>query len=92
MPATAAAGYQWTLDASTSPVLELPAPPELAVISKVAPTPFRPGGEGVGSAGVQRWTVTARIAGRAMLALTYSRPWEGESSALDRFRVTIDVS
>jgi len=80
LPGNPAAGYQWTLES-----------PEGDTVS-VAPSGFQPAGAGVGSGGVEGWTITARAGGTASLSFKNWRPWAGESSVVDRFAMTIAVA
>lgn len=45
-----------------------------------------------GSAGVREFRFRAKAAGNARLELKHWREWEGESSVLERFALTIEIS
>ena len=45
----------------------------------------------IGSGGVATWTLRAAAAGTSTIRLKRWRPWEGDSSVLDRFAVTVQV-
>jgi inhibitor of cysteine peptidase len=80
LPDNPAAGYQWAIDGREDAALT------------AASSEFKPSGAGVGGGGIETWTLTARAAGRTALMLKCWRPWEGESSVVDRFAVTIEVA
>ena len=45
----------------------------------------------VGSGGVERWMLRARLPGTARIELKRLRPWEGDRSIVERFNVTLSI-
>ncbi|MEB3318910.1 MAG: protease inhibitor I42 family protein [Cyanobacteriota bacterium] len=87
LPETPTTGYRWTLDS---------APSNLVIGEGV----FTASGEGtlpppqsaLGGSGERRWVIQAKTAGRATLTLQRWRDWEGESSVVERYGVTLTIS
>lgn len=46
----------------------------------------------VGSGGVERWMLRARLAGTTRIELKRFRPWEGDRSIVERFKVTLSIA
>ena len=80
LPSNATAGYRWTFDDAANDIVD------------VVSIGYETSGSGVGSAGTETWTIHARTPGRAVVTGKYWRPWEGDSSIVERFAVTIDVA
>ncbi len=73
-------GYSWTIDKTDTTILAL---------QRETYTPS-PGGL-VGSGGTTVFTFTAQHPGTVQLQLKYWRSWEGDSSIIKRYDVTIQV-
>ena len=80
LPSNAAAGYRWTCDVQENDVVA------------VEPAEYRSSHTAVGSAGDETWMIRPRGKGRAVLHWRYWRPWEGESSVIERFELTVDAA
>lgn len=79
LPENPTTGYVWALDSVDSTLLETGAPA------------FHGGGAGVGTGGEKTWTLAARAPGRTRVALKRWRHWEGDTSIVERFAVTLDI-
>ena len=79
LPENRTTGYRWDLEEEDRGLLET----REAEGSDVSPA--------VGSGGRARWIVRAIAPGTSRLRLKRWRPWEGESSTVERFELTIRV-
>lgn len=81
LPETPTSGYRWQVDAF-----------DPAVLKPAGDAFLPPAGPGMGGRGIRelRFAVVGRYASGVKLALR--RPWEGESSAVERFEATIDAT
>ena len=52
---------------------------------------YEPAGTAPGSGGVDRWTLRARSPGKTRLELKRFRPWGGDHSIVERFKITLDI-
>ena len=73
-------GYRWAIDRSDSTILALQS-------SDFAALP----GAGIGGGGTRTFTFKAEKAGAVHLQLKHWRSWEGDSSIVVRYDVTIQV-
>ncbi len=73
-------GYRWAVDKTDDEILTLQN-------SGFSPTP----GAGVGGGGSRTFTFKAKKPGSVHLQLKLLRAWEGDSSIIDRYDVTIQV-
>jgi len=80
LPSNATAGYRWACDVEENDVVV------------VEPAQYRSSSSAVGSAGEETWMIRARGKGRVVLHWKYWRPFEGNSSVIERFEVTVDVA
>jgi inhibitor of cysteine peptidase len=80
LPETPTTGYRWTID-STPPYLVIKEGEFSAVSS---PT--------IGGGGERRWVIQAKTTGSATLTLKRWRDWEGESSVVERYQVTLSIT
>jgi inhibitor of cysteine peptidase len=80
LPENPTTGYRWAIDQTDATILEA----QGSTFSSM------PGG-GVGNGGTRTFTFTARQPGTAHLQLKLLRAWQGDSSIIDRFDVTIQV-
>lgn len=74
-------GFQWAIDSSPDPLLLLTASQYLS--------PSQPGL--IGGGGQRILTLQAHKAGTEKLQIKLWRAWEGDSSIIDRFAVTVEV-
>lgn len=79
LPETPTSGYRWTLQS---------APPILAI----SEAEFTPRLTGLGGGGERRWLIQARTTGMGTLSLKRWRDWEGESSVMERYQVTFQIT
>lgn len=79
LPENPTTGYAWALDSIDSTLLEAGAPA------------YHGAGAGLGTGGEKTWTLTARAPGRTRVALKRWRHWEGDTSIVERFAVTLDI-
>ena len=79
LPENSAAGYRWSV-ASLDET-------RVAVTSQR----YQATSTAVGSAGMALWTLTAKAAGTAHVALKKSRPWEPAEAATERFEVDLHI-
>jgi len=79
LPSNPTSGYRWVSDDPDGDTMD------------VTSSGFQPSGPGVGTGGVETWTIHARAVGRARVSFRYWRPWAGESSVVERFAVTVAV-
>jgi inhibitor of cysteine peptidase len=80
LPENPTTGYRWAIDQTDENML-------------IAQTPTfssTPGGA-IGSGGTRTFTFTAKQPGTAHLQLKLLRAWQGDSSIIDRYDVTIQV-
>lgn len=80
LSANATTGYSWAIDKTDTSVL---------AFQRETYTPY-PGG-GIGSGGTAVFMFTAQHPGTVHLQLKYWRSWEGDSSIVKRYDVTIQV-
>jgi inhibitor of cysteine peptidase len=80
LPENPTTGYRWALDGRPGPAIRLD-----------AGTYMQGEGGGVGSAGSRVFHVTVATAGSSEISLKRWREWEGETSVVERFSVTIVV-
>jgi inhibitor of cysteine peptidase len=80
LSSNSSSGYRWTFDDPPADIIE------------IVPGGYETSGPGFGTGGNETWTIRARKEGRAVLAAKYWRPWEGESSVIERFAITLDVA
>jgi inhibitor of cysteine peptidase len=52
---------------------------------------YEPSSRAIGSGGAATWTLHAAAAGTSTIRVKRWRPWEGDSSVLERFAVTVHV-
>jgi len=79
LPENPTSGHAWTfarLDETRLQLLE---------------STFRAEGSGVGTGGIERWTLRAVSPGETRIELKRWRPWEGERSVVERFWVDITI-
>jgi inhibitor of cysteine peptidase len=79
LPENPTTGYSWALDSIDAQRLEAGAPA------------YKGEGAGLGTGGVKTWKLVARAPGRTRLGLKRWRHWEGDTSIVERFSVTIDI-
>jgi inhibitor of cysteine peptidase len=79
LPENPTTGYSWALDSIDAQRLEAGAPA------------YQGEGAGLGTGGVKTWKLVARAPGRTRLGLKRWRHWEGDTSIVERFSVTIDI-
>ncbi|MGA9994437.1 MAG: protease inhibitor I42 family protein [Pyrinomonadaceae bacterium] len=72
-------GYRWTAEQTDDATVEL------------QDSDYTPAGTGIGGGGERVMTFEAKAAGTANLRLKMWRQWEGDSSATERFNVTLRV-
>ena len=48
-------------------------------------------GSALGSGGIDKWMLRVRSSGVTRIELKRSRPWEGDQSIVERFKVTLDI-
>ncbi len=80
LDANATTGFSWAIHKTDTTILAL---------QRESYTPY-PGGA-VGSGGTAVFTFIAQRAGTAQLQLKYWRSWEGDSSIVKRYEITIQV-
>jgi inhibitor of cysteine peptidase len=80
LPENPTTGYQWAIDQTNSEIIEL--------LESV----FSPGSEtAIGSGGVRIVRFRAKTPGTVQIRLKKWRSWQGDSSIVERFEVTIQV-
>jgi inhibitor of cysteine peptidase len=79
LPENPTTGYAWALDSIDASLLEAGAPAYLGA------------GAGLGMGGTKTWTLGARAAGRTRVELKRWRHWEGDTSIVERFALTLDI-
>jgi len=79
LPENAAGGYAWTVAEADEARVD------------VVRRRYESTSPAVGSAGVAVWTITAKSAGTARIALKKLRPWEPSSAGAGTFTITLDV-
>lgn len=80
LPENPTTGYQWAIDPGNSEIIE-----QLESV-------FSPGSEtSIGSGGVRIFTFRAKTPGTVQMRLKKWRSWQGDSSIVERFEVTIQV-
>ena len=79
LPENPTTGYRWFL---------VGPPPALAVVQD----DYSSSGSMPGSGGERRWVFQAKTPGKAMLQLKRWREWEGESSVVERYALTLEVT
>lgn len=80
LSANAATGFSWAIDKTDTTILALQS-------ESYTPNP----GGALGSGGTATFTFLAQRAGSVHLQLKYWRSWEGDSSIVKRYNVTIQV-
>jgi inhibitor of cysteine peptidase len=79
LPENPTTGYAWTLDSIDATLLEAGSPT------------YHGEGAGLGSGGVKTWLLRACAPGRTRIGLKRWRHWEGDTSVVERFAVTLDI-
>jgi len=79
LPENPTTGYAWALDSIDPTLLEAGAPA------------YHGEGAGLGTGGVKTWTLKARAPGRTRVELKRWRHWEGDTSIVERFAVTLNI-
>lgn len=79
LPENATTGYRWIVDAVDEGVVE------------VKEGPYASTSNALGSGGEAQWIVHAKAAGLTQLRLKCWRRWEGESSVIERYVVTLRI-
>lgn len=79
LPENAATGYRWDVDAVDKGLVE------------VKEGPYASTSNTVGSGGETQWVVHAKAAGLTQVRLKHWRRWEGESSVVERYVVTLRI-
>ncbi len=79
LPENPTTGYSWAIDSIDAKRLEADAPT------------YHGEGAGLGAGGARRWNLRARTPGRARVELKRWRHWEGDTSVVERFAVTLDI-
>ena len=72
----ATTGYEWELEFDTGMI-------------KGVGQEYKPGGEGIGAGGRERFTLKALKAGETVIRALYKRPWEREAIEEKKFKVRI---
>ena len=80
LPENPTTGYRWAIDQADENILVDQTP-------AFSPTP----GGAIGSGGTRTFTFTAKQPGAVHLQLKLLRAWQGDSSIIDRYDVTIQV-
>ncbi len=78
-PENPTTGYSWAIDSIDTKRLEANAPT------------YHGEGVGLGAGGARTWIFRARASGRARVGLKRWRHWEGDTSVVERFAVTLDI-
>lgn len=80
LPENPTTGYRWAIDQTDENIL-------VAQTPAFSPTP----GGAIGGGGTRTFTFTAKKPGTVHLQLKLLRAWQGDSSIIDRYDVTIQV-
>lgn len=80
LPENPSTGYRWALDAADS---------SIAAVSQATE---EAGGSAPGAGGAAQWTIRAAAPGSTTIKLKRWRPWEGDSSVVERYQITVTVS
>lgn len=80
LPENPTTGFQWAINPNQDGLLTL---------QKTSYIPASP--QLIGSGGQKIWEFKVKKAGKTNLSLKYWRPWEGDSSIVDRYSVTVQA-
>lgn len=80
LPENPSSGYRWTLEGIDEPRV------------LVVDAGFRSASDQPGAGGVATWTLQATAPGKTTVRLKRWRHWEGDSSIVERFAVTLDIT
>lgn len=80
LPENPSTGYRWAIDATDANVAE------------IKEEAYDPTSKAVGGGGEAQWLMEAKAPGATTIKLKRWRQWEGESSVVERFELTLRVS
>jgi inhibitor of cysteine peptidase len=80
LPENPSTGYRWAIDAADANVAE------------IKEEAYDPASKAVGSGGQAQWVMKAKAPGTTTIKLKRLRQWEGESSVVERFELTLRVA
>jgi inhibitor of cysteine peptidase len=80
LPENPSTGFRWAIDAADA---------NLAEIKQGA---YDPASKAVGGGGQAQWLIKAKAPGATTIKLKRWRQWEGESSVVERFEITLRIS
>ncbi len=73
-------GFRWAIDAADAKVAE------------IKEEAYHPTSKAVGGGGQAEWLIKAKAPGATTIKLKRWRQWEGESSVVERFEITLRIS
>jgi len=80
LPENATTGYRWAVDYADANLVD---------VSEEQPVSTS---ENMGGGGEAQWSIKTRAAGATSIKLKRWRPWEGESSVVERYEITLRIS
>ena len=80
LPENPLTGYRWAIETADENVAE------------IKEQAYDPASDAVGGGGEARWLMKAKSPGATTIKLKRWRQWEGESSVVERFELTLRVS
>ena len=80
LPENPTTGYRWAIDSSDANLVD------------VKQGEFAAKSGAVGGGGEAQWSITAKAPGATSIRLKRWRPWEGDSSVVERYGITLQIS
>jgi len=80
LPENPTTGYRWAIDSSDANLVD------------VKQGEFAAKSEAVGGGGEAQWSITAKAPGATSIRLKRWRQWEGDSSVVERYGITLQIS
>ena len=80
LPENASTGYRWAVDSADTALVEVKEGDSLST------------SKAVGAGGEAQFQIEAKASGTAHVKLKRWRPWEGDSSVVERYEVTFEIS
>jgi inhibitor of cysteine peptidase len=80
IPENATTGYRWAIDSADANLVDIKEGQYVSTSEKM------------GGGGEAQWLITAKAPGATSIKLKRWRPWEGESSVVERYEITLRIS
>jgi inhibitor of cysteine peptidase len=80
LPENATTGYRWAIDSADANLVDIKEGPYVSTSEKM------------GGGGEAQWLIKAKAPGTTSIKLKRWRQWEGESSVVERYEITLRIS